>query len=400
MKRETPVRRLIGREEKKAVDRLFEKVFTSGNAFDRYAGQEVDTFEQEFAALYGRKYGAAVSSGTAAVHTALASLELEPGTEVACSPITDPGAVMPVVALGLIPVFADCLPGTYNMSAAGLEPVLSDRTGAIVVGHIAGEPADIENIVELASRKNIPLIEDCSQSHLASFNKKLVGTFGQLAVFSTMSGKHMTSGGQGGMILTDSKDLNIRCQRFADRGKPFGSDSPTNVSMGLNYRMTELAAVIGRVQLGKLPALVARRRQLMQILRDSLNGLKAFAIGHTPPGADPSWWFIRLFADTGRLGMAKPEIAEMLQTAGISAASTYTTLIYDQNWFKARKTLGTSGFPWDLVKKEYSYDKCCPQAEQALQDHMLLAFHEDFNPEDMECIGNTLKQIGTEHLKK
>ena len=391
-----PKRQLITECERKALFDLLDRTMATGSAFDRYGGVEVDAFEKEFAAAYGTRYCTAVSSGTAGIHTALAALRLEPGTEVICSPITDPGAVMPVVLLNLIPVFADCEPGTFNVSASGVMDAITPRTGAVVVGHIAGEPADIASIAEAAGEQNISLIEDCSQSHLARWNGKPVGTFGDMGVFSIMSGKQMTSGGQGGMIITDSEDLYYKCKSFADRGKPFGTDSPTNIMAGLNYRMTEIEACIGRVQLKRLPEMIARRRSCAALIRKAMNGLEILTPGRVLDSADPSWWFLRIHAASEKCGVPKEDVSRMLKEKGVPAAPTYTTIIYKQKWFEEQTVFGSSHMPWTLTENLYAYTGCCPEAERSLGNHLMIAFHESLSAEDAQWIGQAICRTDTE----
>ena len=155
-----PARSQLGFEEKLAVDLLFDEAIRSGDTF-KYNGLTEEAFCEEAADFMGGGYVDAVSSGTAAVFVALRALNIEPFTEVIVGPITDPGGFMPIVMLNCIPVISDATPGSYNMGAKQVEDVISRRTSAILVGHIAGEPADIEGIMEVARRHNVPVVEDC-----------------------------------------------------------------------------------------------------------------------------------------------------------------------------------------------------------------------------------------------
>ncbi|HXK45518.1 MAG TPA: DegT/DnrJ/EryC1/StrS family aminotransferase, partial [bacterium] len=187
-----PARVMFDEKEKKAVMRIIEKTMTGNQALDRYGGVEVDQYEKEFAQKFGMKFATAVSAGTAAIHTALASLKLEPASEVITSPITDPGAVMPIVFQQCIPVFCDVDYSTLNPSPESIEQLITRKTGAIIVVHLAGFPARIDEICEIAKKHKIPVIEDCAQAHGAKLKNKYVGSFGTLSAFSLMSGKHTT----------------------------------------------------------------------------------------------------------------------------------------------------------------------------------------------------------------
>ena len=186
-------------------------------------------------------------------------MRLEPGTEVITSPITDPGTVAPILMQNCIPVFADVDYDTLNMTAASIEKMITEKTRVLIPVHLAGQPCDMNPIMELARQHNLTVIEDCAQAHGVKYKGKYVGTIGHLGAFSLMAGKHTTSGGQGGMVITNDEKLYWNAKRFADRGKPFNSDDSTNLFLGLNYRMTELQAAIGRVQLQKLRSSVRRR---------------------------------------------------------------------------------------------------------------------------------------------
>lgn len=385
---------LIGREERDAVVALMDCAIAEGKAFDRYDGMQVEAYESEFARWLGLKYATAVSSGTAAVHSALAALRLEPGSEVVCSPITDPGAVMPVVWNQCIPVFADSAGDSFNVTAETVAAALSDRTAAVAVGHIAGEPCPIEAIAALAKRRGLPLIEDCAQAHGATYRGRPVGTFGTLATFSMMSGKHHTSGGQGGMVLTDDQALYWDAKRFADRGKPFHSQEGTNLLLGLNYRMTELEAAIGRIQLRRLPAIVRRRQELAARLAQLLRRTQAFSMGAVPEGAASACWFLRIKVNLKRLVVDKEQAAKALSAEGASAAATYTTLIYRQTWFAERRTFGRSQLPWSLPgARKVQYDGACPNAERALLEHLVCSFHECMDEEYIDALGRAFEKV-------
>lgn len=249
---------------------------TGPEAIDMFGqGPEVEAYRAEFAKRIGTRFAAAVSSGTAAVHTALAALQLEPGAEVITSPITDPGTVTPIVMINCIPIFADVDYATLNVTADTIAAKITKYTKAIIPVHLAGQPCDMAPIMKLARKHKLAVIEDCAQAHGSTYHGKCVGTIGDLGTFSLMGGKHMTSGGQGGMITTNNEALFWNAKRFADRGKPFNSRSKSNVMLGLNYRMSELEAAMGRPQLKKLPGRIRKRRSLLKKLQKALSTLQA-----------------------------------------------------------------------------------------------------------------------------
>lgn len=193
----------------------------SGEAFG-YNGPHETAYEADFVAMMGGNgYADGVNSGTSAIFACLGALSLAPGSEVIVPAISDPGAAMPAALLNCVPVVADTTDYSYNTGPAEIERVISPRTGAIVVAHLAGEMADIENIMALANNYGIPVIEDCAQAHGAVWKDgRPAGSFGSLAAFSTMSGKHHATGAQGGVVYTKDEALYWEAKRFADRGKP------------------------------------------------------------------------------------------------------------------------------------------------------------------------------------
>ena len=387
-------RRLIGRSERKAVLDLMDRSISDGAAFDRYGGVEVDAYEKEFATWLGVKHATAVSSGTAAIHAALAALHLEPGSEVVCSPITDPGAVAPVLFSQCIPVFADASPDSFNATPESVEKLITRRTGAIVIGHISGEPCRIAEIASIARRRRVPLIEDCSQSHGATWRGRKVGTFGDLAAFSLMSGKHHTSGGQGGMVLTNDEDLYWDAKRFADRGKPFHSSEKDILFLGLNYRMTELEAAIGRVQLRRLPRIVAARQGLAARFARHIARTMAFSMGRLPAGAKSVYWFLRVRVHLDRLRVDKEQVCAALAREGVGNKATYTAPFPTRKWFVERRTFGTSGLPWTLPGvRRIDYANSCPGAAEALDRHMIVSFHENMTPAVIDGMGRAFLKI-------
>jgi dTDP-4-amino-4,6-dideoxygalactose transaminase len=395
-----PPRLLIGKEERDAVMDLFDRVMTGGGAFDRYGGQEVDAYEQEFARFVGTRFATATSSGTAAIHAAIGTLRLEPGDEIVSAPITDAGAIAPVLLQNCIPTFADTDPDTFNMTGEGIEKALSDRTRAIVVAHIAGEPADMGPIMDLANRRGLVVIEDCSQSHGATYRGRMCGAIGHIGAFSTMSGKHHTTGGQGGLVVTNDEETYWNAKRFADRGKPFNSASSENLFLGLNYRMTELAACIGRVQLKKLPAIIAGRRKFIARLSRNLAGCKAVRLGKIVEGADPTYWFGRLGVDLPAVKVGKSQFAKALAAEGVPCSEKYVTVMYKQKWIADRQTYGQSGCPWTCPRaRKVDYADCCPNAEHALAKYMTLHFHEGLDEAEADLLAEAIVKVEKAYLR-
>ncbi|NLV74858.1 MAG: DegT/DnrJ/EryC1/StrS family aminotransferase [Chloroflexi bacterium] len=396
-----PRRILVGEEEIDAVTALMQKERTNGGGFDRYGGEHVDAYEREFAEFHGMRYATAVSSGTAAIHTALGALRLDIAQEVISSPITDPGGVAPILWNNCIPIFADTVPETMNMAPASLEARITPRTKAIIVTHLTGQPAQIDQLSEIARAHGIPLIEDCAQAHGARFGGQLVGSFGDLSAFSLMGGKHHTAGGQGGMVLTNDEELYWNAKRFADRGKPFNSTAIKNLFLGNNYRMTELEAVIGRVQLKKLPQVAAKRRALASKLQEGIRDLQAVRMQHVIEGVEPTYWLMLLHIDPQRLRTSKADFVAACNAEGMPIDLHYDCIAYESPWFRERANYGSSECPWScpFYGHQVQYEGSCPDARRAIEAHFVLPWHEGYSEREVEDIAAILSKVEAAYLR-
>lgn len=390
-----PERHMLGREEKKAVDALFDRAIASGKAFG-YNGPEENEFCNQFSKFMGGGYADAVSSGTAAVYVALRALNIEPYSEVIVSSITDPGGMMPIPLLNCIPVVADTVPGSFNVGPGQIEKLVSTRTSAIVVAHLQGEPADIPGIMRIARKRGIPVVEDCAQSHGAEINGKLVGSFGDVAAFSTMFGKHFCTGGQGGVVYTRNAEIYARTRRCSDRGKPFNMPpGSTNSVAALNLNLNDLAAVIGSVQLKKLPANVRNRRLLAQRLARGFKDLKTVSMPPILKGANPSYWRLRLRFNSEAAKCDKNLFCKALVAEGLIANPRYEAMPHTYDWFKNRSAFGTSKLPWSspLYKGNPDREFPCPNAHAALDDHFLLMIYESWGKREADDIIRIFKKL-------
>lgn len=395
-----PPRRLIGEEEKAAVVRLFDEAIARGEAFG-YGGPEEQAYAGEFAAFHGGGFAHPVNSGTNALYAALGGLRLEPHTEVVVPAITDPGGAMPAALLGLTPVVADCDPRSYNISAETIEAAMTERTGAVVVAHIAGEPVDMDPVVELCRARGVAVVEDCAQAHGARDKGRLVGTLGDIAAFSTMSGKHHCTGGQGGVVFTRDEDLFWQARRFADRGKPLNMDPRPeggNAMAGLNLNLGDLPAAIGRVQLRRLPEIVRRRREVAAAVHDGLRDSRAVAPGWTPEGAEPSYWFLRLRFRVEAVSADKDCFCRAVSAEGVPCAPSYVVPVAEMTWFRERVVFGASDFPWTAsdgaggAAKEGEFP-ALDGARQADGDHFRIPIHENYGEREAADIVSALRKV-------
>ena len=228
--------------------------------------------EKSFAEKLGVKYAYACNSGSAAVHVAIAAVNPNPGDEIITTSITDMGALTPIIFQGAIPVFADVDPKTLNVTAETIEKVLSEKTKAIIVTHLFGNPCEMDAIMELAYSRNIPVIEDTAQSFLATVNGKYAGTIGKIGAFSFQQGKQMTTG-EGGIVVTDDEELARRMFLFINKAWGYGDQNPDHYFASLNYRMTELQAAVSYEQLKKLDFSVSQRQKMAALLDEKIKDI-------------------------------------------------------------------------------------------------------------------------------
>lgn len=339
-----PARGLIGPEEKAAAVKVFDEAIASGNAFG-YNGPYEKQYEQDFVGFMGGGFADGVNSGTNSVFCALGALQLPPFSEVIIPPITDPGGAMPVVFIGCVPMVADADPRTFNICADTIKPLISERTKAIVVAHIAGDPVDMDPILDLARQHNLYVVEDCAQSHGATYKGKLVGSLGHIAAFSTMFGKHHCTGGQGGVVYSRDEKLHWQGRRFADRGKPFNLENTGgNVVPGLNCNLNDLSAAIGSVQLKKLPEILRRRRTVASGIMAGLKASKAVVPAWQTPDSLSAYWFMKFRFVAEAMSVDKARFCQALGAEGIPVNPSYRHIPCEHPWFKSIYTRSCSDY--------------------------------------------------------
>jgi dTDP-4-amino-4,6-dideoxygalactose transaminase len=238
------------------------------NRVNYWTGGECREFEKEFAAWCGTRYAVALANGTLALDLALKAAGIRPGDEVVVTPRTFIASVSCVVNAGAIPVFADVELDSGNISADTIARVITPKTKAVICVHLGGWPCDMDPIMELAQQHDLKIIEDCAQAHGAFYKGRSVGSIGHIGAWSFCQDKIMTTGGEGGMVTTNDEALWRRMWAYKDHGKSYEAvyerDHPPGFrwlheSFGTNWRMLEMQAVIGRIQLKRLEYWTERR---------------------------------------------------------------------------------------------------------------------------------------------
>lgn len=264
-----------GEQEQQAVTR----VLASGQV-NYWTGEETRAFEREFAAWAGSSRAVALFNGTVALDLALKALGIGKGDEVIVPPRTFIASVSCVVNAGAIPVFVDVDRDSGNIHPESVESGITDRTRAILPVHLGGWPCEMAALRELADRHSLAIIEDCAQAHGAMVDGRNVGTFGEIGAWSFCQDKIVTTGGEGGMVTTDDEELWSRMWSYKDHGKSweavYGREHAPGYrwlheSFGTNFRMIEIQAALGRIQLTRLTDWTAKRtanaRSYLEVLR-------------------------------------------------------------------------------------------------------------------------------------
>ena len=255
----------------------------ASNKVNYWTGQECRLFEKEFAQWVGISHAVALANGTLALDLALKALEIAPGDEVVVAPRTYIASISCVVNAGATPVFADVDLDSGNITARTIAQVITPKTKAVICVHLAGWPCDLDPIMELAKRNSFYVIEDCAQAHGAHYKGKPVGSIGHVGAWSFCQDKIMTTGGEGGMVTTNDESLWRKMWAYKDHGKSyeavFERDHPPGFrwlheSFGTNWRMLEMQAVIGRIQLRRMADWFEKRTANAQVIS---NALKPFA---------------------------------------------------------------------------------------------------------------------------
>lgn len=383
----------FGAEEKEAAVRLFDRAIATGTPFG-YSGAEEIAFCEEFAQFLGGGYADGVNSGTNAVFTALRALKLKPFSEVVVGAVTDPGGMMPIVLNNCIPAVADTVPGRFNTGPEQIEERITPQTSAILVPHIGGEPADIKGILEVAERHGLPVVEDCAQAHGARVGDQYVGTFGTYGAFSLMFGKHICTGGQGGMVFTKDEERYWDQRRAADRGKAINLKNHNgNVMPAINCNMDELHAAIGRVQLKKLPGIVAGRRRFVEQLRQQgLEDLKTISFPEALPGTLCSYWWLRLKFNADRCSCSRDEFFAAMAAEGVSIIPSYKhAMPANFTWFRER----AANHPWNnpLCQGDPCRNFPLPNAERAIEEHFICLVMENWGEEEASMIMEAFRKL-------
>lgn len=375
------------------------EVLQSGH-LSRVGGAKTKAVEEQFASLLGVKHALAVTSGTAAIHTAVGMIDPDPGDEIITTPLTDMGTVIGILFQNAIPIFADVLPGGYHLDPESVRRNLTDRTRAIIVVHLWGMAADMEAFLQIGEEYGIPIIEDCAQAYFTSYQGKHVGTMGKVGCFSLQQSKHLTAG-DGGLVVTNDDDLAYRGRLFADKGWDRSGAERGHLFLGMNYRISELQSAVALAQLGKLKERVLRRQQLGDLLTSLISDLPGLRPPATSDVSGNTYWFYALAVEEQVLGRSREWFMSALNAEGVPCWGWLGKPLYLFEALLEQRTFGKSHHPFDSLaaSRRITYGPgLCPNAEQTLREVIALTVHEFYTEEDIADLATAIRKVAAAAL--
>lgn len=383
----------FGQEEKNQLMQIIDS-----DMMFYYFGKKTFEFQDTFARMYNMKHCIACSSGTAAVHIALGTLQLEPGTEVITSAITDMGSLTGILYQNLIPVFADIDPLTYNMDPQSVKDCITERTGAILVVHHSGLVTHMDAFLALGEKYNIPIVEDVAQAYLGDYKGRLAGTMGVINTFSLNHFKQITCG-SGGMLLTNDDEKRKLAALFLDKCYDRETGKRNPFFLAPNYQITELQSAVALAQLKKLPWIIERRRKLGDRLTKRLQGVPGITPQLIPDGCKHTYFFFLFRVDTKKLEITTKEFVAALEAEGIPANAHMITggmPVYAYDIFQDLSAFPKSKHPFvnSEFKTDVSYhDVHCPNAEEAFNKVINLTINEFYTEKDIDEMGQAVEKV-------
>lgn len=364
------------------------RVLESGKV-NYWTGDEGRAFEREYAEALGVNHAIALHNGTVALELALYALGVGAGDEVVTTPRTFIASASAAVMRGAVPVMADVDPDSGNITAETIEKVLTPRSRAIIAVHLAGWPCEMDPILALARERGIFVIEDCAQAHGATYKGRPVGTLGDVGCFSFCQDKIVTTGGEGGLLVTDDAALWKKAWAFKDHGKNYEAvyerEHPPGFrwlheSFGTNWRMLEVQAAIGRAQLRKLPQWTRRRQENAAALAARLSRLPALRVPQVPADIGHAQYKFYAYLRPERLhaGWSRERIMAEITARGAPCFSGSCSEIYLEKAFVDAK-LGPA--------------ERLPVARELGETSLMFLVHPTLSPEDMCAVADVVEDV-------
>ncbi|MDM4769745.1 DegT/DnrJ/EryC1/StrS aminotransferase family protein [Solimonas sp. SE-A11] len=361
----------------------------ASNRVNYWTGTEGREFEKEFAAWAGTSHAVALTNGTVALDLALKVLGVGRGDEVIVTSRTFLASASSIVTAGATPVFADVDRDSQNVSAETIRAVLSPRTRAIICVHLAGWPCDMDPIMELARERDLFVIEDCAQAHGAHYKGRPVGGIGHVGAWSFCQDKIMTTGGEGGMVTTNDPALWSAMWSYKDHGKSwdavYNRQHPPGFrwvhdSFGTNWRMIEMQAVIGRLQLKRMPDWTARRLENAGRIWSTAAEFPALRVPAIPQGIGHAAYKCYVFVEPGLLaeGWSRDRIMSEINALGVPCYSGSCSEVYLERAFEQ-----TSWRPAERL----------PVARELGETSLMFLVHPTLQPAEIDKTCEAIRQV-------
>ena len=347
-------------EEADAVARV-----VLSNKVNYWTGQECREFEKEFAVFAGTEYAVSLANGTVALDVALKALNIGAGDEVIVTSRTFLASASSIVTAGATPVFADVDSNSQNITAATISEKLTSKTKAIIAVHLAGWPCDMDAIMALANEHNLAVIEDCAQAHGAKYKGKPVGSIGHVGAWSFCQDKIMTTGGEGGMVTTNDEQLWSKMWSYKDHGKSYDAvynreHAPgfrwLHESIGTNWRMLEMQAVIGRIQLAHMPKWHQQRLAYANHIWPAASALQGLRVPEIPEGITHAAYKCYVFVEPSQLKQSwnRDKIMAEINAQGVPCFSGSCSEVYLEKAFDGLNVRPQKGLPTAIELGETS----------------------------------------------
>lgn len=395
VREKTPHQARWGEPERERLERMLGQ-----DSLFYWKGPQTAALVERFREFCPLRHVMTCSSGTAALHIAVAAAGIAPGDEVITSPVTDMGTVIGVLYQQAVPVFADLVPDTYNLSVEDVERRITPRTRAIIAVHLAGNPCDMTALSALADRHGLILIEDCAQAWGARYRGEAVGQVGQIACFSFQNSKHVTCG-DGGIVASSDARFGPRLQRFGDKGFDRLDKSGLFASFATNYRMSEPQAAVAAAQLGRLEGIASKRARLGNLLNDRLADLPGVAPHRVRPDDRCTYWFSMLRIQPDALRCDRAEFVKALVAEGVPASAGYipvplygNPVFQEHGFFAGRWPLKEQG----LTSMDYA-QVSCPEAESILATSVRVVVNEAMSEPYMRSVADAIRKVARHYAK-
>jgi len=369
----------VGDKERENLD----AVLASGRFLQ---GPYVEEFEQKWASAVGVDHAVAVTNGTTAIQLALKAVGLEPGDEVIVPSLSFGSTATAVVHQAGVPVFADIERDIYTLDPDDLARCISDRTEAIIPVHLYGHPAEMDEIVAFADEYDLVVIEDAAQAHGATYHGQTVGNIGDVGCFSFYATKNITTG-EGGVITTDNGDLAERLRLLRSHGM---SGRDEHITLGYNYRMSELSGALGAVQVDRLAALNDRRAEISHRLLTELSDIDWLEPATVRDYAEHAYFWAPFEVDTSVAGRTGKQVWRDLDELGLETRHRYTDPLYDQPVFQEHRGFN-SEFPWSVNPHDHEYNLSLPNVEAVAGNVIGLPNHPNLTEEEIQFVFDTIR---------